>query len=84
MPLYVSGSLESLVGAFGIGFILPFDHVSGTFPVSKHALKNLCKNVITLYPKYTCHTCMHFAIKQDKHSHFFQGHCCTSRTHVHS
>ena len=48
MPLYESGSLESLVEAFGIGFIIPFDHVSGTFHVSKHASKNLCKNVITL------------------------------------
>ena len=48
MPLYESGFLESLVEAFGIGSIIPFDHVSGTFPVSKHALKNLCKNVITL------------------------------------
>ena len=48
MPLYDSGSLGSLVEAFGIGFIIPLEHVSGIFPDSKHTLKNLCRNAITL------------------------------------
>ena len=31
MPLYDSGSLGSLVEAFGIGFIIPLDQDSGMF-----------------------------------------------------
>ena len=48
MPLYDSGSQGSLVEAFGIGFIIPFEHVSGFFPDSKETLKNICRNSITL------------------------------------
>ena len=48
MPLYDSGSLGSLVEAFGIGFIIPLVQVSGIFPDSKHTLKNLCRNAFTL------------------------------------
>ena len=36
MPLYDSGSLGLLVEAFGIGFIIPLDDVSGIIPDSKH------------------------------------------------
>ena len=36
MPLYESGSLESLVVAFGIGFIIPFDHVSESNSLLSH------------------------------------------------
>ena len=48
-----SGSRGSLVVHLGIGDITDLHHISGTLPVSKHRLHNLCKNDIYLTAKET-------------------------------
>ena len=48
IPLYESGSRESLVEAFGIGIKIHLDHVLGILPVSKHMLRKVCENATSL------------------------------------